>query len=144
VGAAPVWVTVDSKLYGNITASASASLEATAGLGYEITSCEFGVRYNHDDGWFPVKKFANEFVKEPLTVKGDARLSARTEIYPRIFIHLDGVAGPYVDLVPYLEPDNIFAFDYTTGGEKIRIGAVNLQPDWIPVWGQKWRCWGIL
>jgi len=118
VGAAPVWVTVDSKLYGNITASASSSLQATAGLGYEITSCEFGVRYTHDDGWSPVKNFSNKFIKEPFTVQGDARLSARTEIYPRIFIQLDGVAGPYVDLVPYLETDNIFAFDYTTGGDK--------------------------
>lgn len=118
VGVVPVWITVKADLYRHIEASATGNAKLTWGLGYDINSCKFGVKYKHGSGWSPVTEFSHTFTTKSVKMEGDVNASARAEIYPRMEVALYGVAGPWVEMVPFLQTTNNYHFDYLVGGEK--------------------------
>lgn len=58
------------------------------------------------------------FVFKPLKITGDASSTATTEVFPKLEVDLYGVAGPYMEIIPYLTANSHSTFDAVIGGEK--------------------------
>lgn len=142
VGVVPVWITVKADLFSYVDVQAGGCVEATSGLKYTLDKCNFGVKYNHSDGWSAIRDISHSIDKKPLKVVGNDSVVSIAEIYPRMEVDLYGIAGPYAEIVPYLKNYNHFNFDYTLGGEKNTYWYSQFQTGLVSRFGAKVKVLG--
>jgi hypothetical protein len=86
-----VYVSLEGTVHGSITASVTQNAQLSSGLKYA------------SDNWQPVWTLTNDFSYGPPML--DLTFMFRAAAEGRLTLSLYGVAGPYAELVPYLELD---------------------------------------
>lgn len=97
----PIWAKVELSFVlgiefdSYITATATTGFDATAGV-------TVGAQY-YQGSWQRIWNPYNEFNAHPFTWSQDAGVMCRAYVRPEISIELCDVAGPYIDIEPYLK-----------------------------------------